>query len=172
MKIILWVTLSLLTTSVYCQESERTHEQKRRIIFSDIIRDSNGDILLLNQRAASQYCKRIQSRLPTARELTLLSKNFGAKGILERCENTSSEAMTQDDLKCSQVQALNANGEYEDFFYDYSGFKFKSLGRLYTWSSSVHPYFPNHGYTLSGVAGILDLHPINLITQFRCVKNQ
>jgi len=128
----------------------------------EIVRNADGSVRLMNHYEAEAYCQKQGSRLPTARELGLVSQSLGAKGFRETEYpnvpiNNSREVMLEMSRMYSdgygEVYTWNSAGEkVVDFYFGYSGYKRPAgdLGYYAFWSSSVVDPF---AYDLDGYYG-------------------
>ncbi len=102
----------------------------------------------VNQYDAEKICLEMGLRLPTARELGLVSQNLGAQGI----SDTPKEGY-------HRVKVSDSQGNNDYFFYSYKGYQrpIGDLGSYWFWSSSTNPYPHNSNkvWVLNGYDGSL-----------------
>lgn len=150
------------------QVEARIQEVLRNVTpaLGDIVRNENGSVRHMNQYDADQYCRSRGSRLPTVRELALVSQSLGARGIRETAHAgvVRTEAAVQ-----AEITQMSAAGYYPiytmngsnqpsvDFYFNYTGYQRPAgdLGSHFFWSSSVHPYYSSNAYYLYGGNGVI-----------------
>ncbi len=133
--------------------------------FLDVVRKSDGTVRFMQYQEGREYCESRGYRLPTARELAMLSASQGARGFMTECAPL--------DQYCTRFEVVNFGpkhdvdltlDEEEAFFFSYEGYKTPSgdHGKYHFLSSSVRAneesqdYNVGQGYvTLEGARGIL-----------------
>jgi len=132
--------------------------------FGDLVKESDGSIRRMNQYQAEQYCKDNNSRLPSARELALLSQSLGAKGILD---TAFAEVSVENGYVVTEISRMWGDGYYAiyrknksyekvvDFYFNDTGYQAPQgeQGNEWIWSSSVHPDGSYDAYSLRGRDG-------------------
>lgn len=131
----------------------------------EIEQTPDGRPLKMSQYEAVRYCQQKGKRLPTIRELALLSQSLGAKGIRETAypESSTKNQLVQDEIARMKkdgydevVYKKGRRGSVKvDFYFNSTGFpNFGSpLGYGWFWASSIGPsfnmcYFLNSNGTL------------------------
>jgi hypothetical protein len=136
---------------------------------TDIPLDGNGNGITMGKIEATQYCQNLGDRLPTARELALWATQYGAK-----VSNTPQNGF-------EEIQATDAAGNSDTFYYQRSGYQNSSDERLYWyWSSSILPGESSLEYILDGYCGVFafnDHHDTacsdgDYYTTVRCVQSR
>lgn len=177
-----FIFLFFLSTTASAQLAEREP------IFLSITK-SGRDIVFMSPSEAMGHCLAIGARLPTARELAILAKRQGARGIVSSCES---------DNRCTLIQAVNADGRSLDrFYFSYAGYQKPtavdndSSELTVMWSSSINAILTFDGsyalynplihrdrgpvkfYTFYGKTGALNYFGYTSIrAAARCVKDQ
>jgi hypothetical protein len=142
-----WIpVLSVLGVAAGLQLLSFTARADARPELTDIVKDADGRIRLMNQYDAESYCRNEGSRLPTARELALESQRLGAQGISETPKDGYYLVKDSDG-------ATNP----DHFYFSYKGYERPAgeLGDHWFWSSSVSPYY---AYLLNGDHGGIGLN--------------
>lgn len=115
--------------------------------FTDVARNIDGTISLMNQTSAVDYCDKKGLRLPTVRELAKLAASFGAQ-----FSETSKSGF-------ERIHTVEQNGTNDTFYFIRDGYKAPSgdLGSYFFWSSSAHPDLGSleNVYGLEGDTGYL-----------------
>ncbi len=117
--------------------------------FGDIVRHADGSINYMSQSVAISYCAGKGMHLPSARELAQLATSMGAAGFSETPKKGY-----------QAVQAWNADGEDDVFYFSSVGYKSPAgdLGNNWFWSSSRYSVNPQRSYNLYGKGGDLILN--------------
>lgn len=109
---------------------------------------------------AKEICQDEGMRLPTPRELALVSQRLGAQGISE----------TQKD-GYELIKAKDSEGNLDYFYFNSKGYNRPATvhGHYFIWSSTVHSIY---AYSLDGVYGNIYNSVLNntLATAVRCVR--
>lgn len=105
----------------------------------------------VSQYEAKRICQDMGMRLPTARELALVSQNLGAQGISE----------TQKDRHYYLVKGSDSAGNPDHFYFSFKGYNPPAgdLGTYTFWTSSVHPTFFHSAYLLDASVGVIESIP-------------
>ncbi len=98
----------------------------------------------VTQHEAEDVCRDRGMRLPTARELALVSQSLGAEGISE----TKKDGYYL-------VKGKDRTGNPDHFYFSEKGYKRPAgeLGDCWFWSSSVFEVFSGWKYMLNGYSG-------------------
>jgi hypothetical protein len=129
----------------------------------DIARNTDGSIRYMNQADAINYCASQGQHLPSARELAQLAQSMGAAGISETAKDGY-----------YLVNAVNADGKYDSFYFNYSGYQQPAgdLGNNWFWSSSVDSSNSGGAFVLRGHYGFVYYGPRGLSDAVRCARGQ
>ncbi len=124
-------------------------------VFSEIAKDKNGNVLLMDMIDAARYCKELGMRLPTVRELALYAQSLGAAGISE----TRKEGFYL-------IRGENAENKPDFFHFSHNGYKQPQgdLGNYWIWSSSFNAADLRGVYGLRGSTG-------EVVDAFRWLKD-
>lgn len=141
-------------------------QQNEIPVLDDIVKNENGSVRQMSQFDAEQYCRSHGSRLPTARELALVSQSMGALGIRETAHAGVVETDAAVQAEVSQmhyagyypIYTMNTSNQPSiDFYFSYIGYQRPAgdLGNNFFWTSTVHPDHFDLAYGLSGATGFI-----------------
>ena len=101
----------------------------------------------VSQYEAKKICQDKGMRLPTARELALVSQGLGAQGISE----------TQKD-GYYLVKGSDSAGNPDHFYFSFKGYNApaEDLGYYTFWTSSIHPTFSHSAFLLDASVGVIE----------------
>ena len=144
-----------------------TEKPKEYVQVGDTEKITDGRDLYMSQADAIKYCASNGQHLPSARELAQLATSMGATGISETAKDGY-----------HQVNAKNADGKVDSFYFSYAGYKRPSgnLGNHWFWSSSVDLSDPKVELVFSGDNGDVGVDPRDDyyygVNPFRCARGQ
>jgi hypothetical protein len=151
------VAVAALVTSPLVRAAETNS-----LRFSDVAKNADGSIRYLSQSDAIRYCADLRQRLPSERELLQLAMSRGATGTSEIFRSGY-----------YVVNAINLDGQNDDFYYAHSGYEQAAAGVQpgWLWSSSVYRDDPTLAYGLEIFSGMITLNTRSDDTlAVRCVR--
>ena len=152
----------------------------------DIVRNADGSVRHMDYYYARSYCNRVDSRLPTIRELAVYSQSLGARGIRETAHP---DVAIIHEVVQTEIAQMRGDGYYPvytvsdriprptviDFYFNYSGYQPPAgdLGYYWFWSLSPAPEGRGSAYYLRGDQGLVDFTYTNndsSASAVRCIR--
>jgi len=128
-----------------CQKLKAKVEARLAELLKDVTPKLTGILKTgVDQFEAEKICLDKGMRLPTARELALVSQSLGAQGISKTKKGGY-----------YLVKGSDSAGNPDHFYFSNKGYKRPAgdLGNKWFWSSSVHPDASDNAYGLNGLNG-------------------
>ena len=140
--------------------------------------DAAHSVPHMTQVAAEHYCRVRRSRLPTARELALVSVSHGACDILSPSEYASHQGTVRcpkSNYYHTRVGVSSQEPAGDDFYFSADGYRQPSgdEGNDFFCSSSVHPVVSSGAYgflVVSGHDGGVYARDSYVVSAVRCVR--
>lgn len=124
----------------------------------------SNQVCHMNHYDAERYCHNQGAWLPSVRELALVSKDMGARGIRETAHNTAAKT---DPSVQTEIMQMEADGYYPiytinetnqptvAFYFNYTNYQRPrgNLGKYNFWTSSINPEYSGLAYLLYGING-------------------
>jgi len=131
---------------------------------TDIARNADGSVRIMNQYDATKYCKSLGFRVPTMRELAIESQQFGAAiretsfpGVFAKDSAVASEIELMEKEKFTPIyKGDSSSNEVLDFYLSIADYRHPTgdLGNFTLWSSSYDPEASFFAYQLPGLVQI------------------